>query len=76
MTCDGYTCTRYKAKKPVGIGRYESGQSRCQTCEIFINFNGLKCPCCNTRLRKVPRNIVFKQKLRENGRTEYGVAMN
>ena len=36
MTCKGI-CTRYKAQKPVGTGRYASGQKRCQICEIFIN---------------------------------------
>ena len=75
MTCDGYTCTRYKAKKPTGMGRYESGQSRCQTCSIFILYNGNICPCCNTRLRNTPRNLIFKQKLRESGRQVYGIEM-
>jgi hypothetical protein len=35
MTCKGI-CVRYKAQKPVGTGRYASGQRRCQICEIFI----------------------------------------
>ena len=34
MTCKGI-CVRYKAQKPVGTGRYASGQRRCQICEIF-----------------------------------------
>ena len=36
MTCKGI-CIRHKAQKPVGSGRYVSGQKRCQICEIFIN---------------------------------------
>ena len=68
-------CLRYKAKKPVGIGRYESGQSRCKKCAIYINYNGIKCPCCNVRLRKSPRDLVHKLILREHGRIEYGVRM-
>jgi len=28
MTCKGI-CPRYKAQKPVGTGRYASGQRRC-----------------------------------------------
>ena len=63
MTCKGI-CTRYKAQKPVGTGRYASGQKRCQICEIFIKWEGLWCPCCGYRLRTKPRNIKYKAKLR------------
>ena len=64
MTCKG-TCTQYKAKKPVGIGRYASGQKRCQVCELFIHWSGLWCPCCGYRLRGNPRNVTYKEKLKE-----------
>ena len=63
MTCKGI-CTRYKAQKPVGTGRYASGQRRCQICEIFIKSEGLWCPCCGYRLRTKPRNLKYKAKLR------------
>ncbi|MDC0159407.1 hypothetical protein OAJ55_01835 [Candidatus Nitrosopelagicus sp.] len=63
MTCKGI-CSRYKAQKPVGTGRYASGQRRCQICEIFINWEGLWCPCCGYRLRTKPRNLKYKAKLR------------
>jgi len=63
MTCKGI-CTRYKAQKPVGTGRYASGQKRCQICEIFIKWEGLWCPCCGYRLRTKPRNLKYKAKLR------------
>ena len=63
MTCKGI-CSRYKAQKPVGTGRYASGQRRCQICEIFINWEGLWCPCCGYRLRTNPRNLKYKAKLR------------
>ena len=63
MTCNGI-CTRYKAQKPVGTGRYASGQRRCQICEIFIKWEGLWCPCCGYRLRTKPRNLKYKAKLR------------
>jgi len=55
---------RYKAQKPVGTGRYASGQRRCQICEIFIKWEGLWCPCCGYRLRTKPRNLKYKAKLR------------
>ena len=64
MTCKGI-CSRYKTQKPVGTGRYASGQRRCQICEIFIKWEGLWCPCCGYRLRTKPRNLKYKAKLRE-----------
>ena len=64
MTCKGI-CVRYKAQKPVGTGRYASGQRRCQICEIFIKWEGLWCPCCGYRLRTKPRNLKYKAKLLE-----------
>lgn len=77
MVCDGFTCTRYKAQKPIGAGRYQSGQRRCQICQIYINWNGNNCPCCNYRLRTKPRNLKYKEQLREqeaNGQTtKYGI---
>ena len=77
MACKG-VCNRYNAQKPSnGIGRYASGQRRCQECQIFINFNGRLCPCCNTRLRGKPRNKIYKEKLRIaqiEGKTQiYGI---
>lgn len=62
--CKGI-CTRYKAQKPVGLGRYASQQRRCQRCEIFINWVGSWCPCCGYRLRTKPRNLKYKAKLRK-----------
>lgn len=63
MACKGI-CTRHRAQKPVG-GRYASGQKRCQICQIFIKWDGLWCPCCGYRLRTRPRNLKYKEKLRE-----------
>ena len=66
MTCKGI-CSRYKARKPVGVGRYAVGQRRCQICEIFIKVEGLWCPCCGYRLRTKPRNILWEAKYRAAG---------
>ena len=62
MTCKGI-CSRHKAQKPVGMGRYANGQKRCQICEIFLKWEGLWCPCCGYRLRTKPRNLKYKAKL-------------
>lgn len=58
-------CIRYKAPRPrpTGIGRYFSGQKRCQVCNTFIIWNELWCPCCGFRLRSKPHNSLGKQKL-------------
>jgi len=65
MTCKGI-CERpeYHAPKPTGMGRYASGQKRCQICETFIKVEGLCCPCCGYRLRSNPRAVRYKRKLR------------
>jgi len=73
MTCKGI-CKKYKSVKTNGVGRYASGQSRCQVCEIFINIEGLWCPCCGYRLRKKPRNIKYKSKFRAKNQTGKGIA--
>ena len=76
MTCNGI-CDRYKAKKPIGMGRYQAGQVRCQICEIFMYSKGLKCPCCGYKVRSKPRKLEYKEALREqeaNGNTKkYGI---
>ena len=61
MTCKGI-CLRHRASKPIGSGRYSSGQKRCQVCEIFIKWDELWCPCCGYRLRTKPRNSAFKER--------------
>jgi hypothetical protein len=73
-------CKQFKAKRPPNGKRYDSGQGRCQTCDIWIDYHGahLKdnlpatedsigwyCNCCNYRIRRKPRNKVYKEKLRE-----------
>jgi hypothetical protein len=60
-TCNNI-CQRYKAKKPNNIGRYLSGQKRCNSCDVFLNWDGLWCPCCNYKLRLTPRSSKYKQK--------------
>ncbi len=73
--CNGI-CDRYKAKKPNNnIGRYSNGQKRCNSCEIFINWNGLRCPCCNNRLRTKPRSLKYKEKYNQTQHNEFGISM-
>jgi predicted amidophosphoribosyltransferase len=69
MVCKGI-CVRHKAMKPVGTGRYSTGQKRCQVCEIFIKWDELWCPCCGYRLRTRPRNSKYKTKLQRRKEIE------
>ena len=39
-----------------------TGQKRCNSCEIFIRWDGIFCPCCNGRLRSSPRGGIHKRK--------------
>ena len=67
--CKGI-CLQYTAQKPVGRGRYDAGQKRCQICEQYITLEGtidekgLACKCCHYRVRGKPRNRVYKEILR------------
>ena len=65
MACKGI-CIRHKAQKPVNFstGRYSTGQRRCHECDIFMNWDGIWCPCCGHRLRTKPRNLKCKAKFR------------
>ncbi|HXX96201.1 MAG TPA: hypothetical protein VEL11_03680, partial [Candidatus Bathyarchaeia archaeon] len=63
LSCNG-RCIRHKARKQVGLGRYAAGQKRCQICEVFLQWDGLFCPCCSYRLRTKPRSMKYKTKLK------------
>ena len=63
MHCDS-SCKKYKAKSNSQEGgRYEQGQKRCNTCEVFIEWEGLWCPCCGRLLRTKPRATRLKRRL-------------
>lgn len=66
MTCKGI-CLDFVAKKskPRSKGRYESGQKRCTLCDVFLDFEGDRCPCCNRILRKKPRVAEARNKMVE-----------
>ena len=66
MQCNG-TCTKFAVKKPAPKygGLYESGHKRCSCCEIYIIYDGGRCPCCGCALRAKPRNGKARSKLVE-----------
>ena len=63
MVCKGI-CSRHKAIRPSTGQRYLVGQKRCQVCQIFIDWEGIFCPCCGYKLRVTPRNRQLKLRLR------------
>ena len=58
-------CSKYTVKKinPKVKGMYESGHKRCSSCEQFLSWNGIHCPCCGTILRVKPRNSMDRAKM-------------
>jgi hypothetical protein len=64
MTCKGI-CIHHKAS-----GRYAYGNKRCQHCNLFIKWEGLRCPCCEYQLSTGPRYFRYKAKLREQKQVE------
>jgi hypothetical protein len=57
-------CALYKARKTKDSGRYyDQGFKRCVECEIFIDCNGIRCPCCDHILRVRPHNNISKARL-------------
>lgn len=50
MVCKGI-CTQYKT-----TARYEENHKRCRMCDIFIQWEGARCPCCSFALRTRARN--------------------
>ena len=64
VKCRGI-CERYRATRIHGESRYANGQRRCQTCEIFIKWEGLWCPCCGYRLRTLPKSKKYKEIFRK-----------
>ena len=59
-------CASLKITEPMPNGlRYSQGQKRCSNCEIFMFHDGIKCPCCNTKLKTKPRSTKSKRLLNE-----------
>jgi DNA-directed RNA polymerase subunit RPC12/RpoP len=74
--CKGI-CKQYKAERHPDGNRYANGQVRCLICEIYMSKDGckdkfgnqatedtegLRCKCCNYKVRSKPRNKVYKEK--------------
>ncbi|MEO9308033.1 conserved hypothetical protein [Nitrosotalea sinensis] len=62
MKCKGI-CYRFAAKKPIGGFRFAAGQRPCSVCGIFVDSLsvGIRCPCCNNKLRLNSRNAKSRK---------------
>jgi hypothetical protein len=67
MSCKGI-CIRHKAIKISNKLRYANGQKRCKMCDIFVQWDGVYCPCCGYRLRTRPRGIKYGFRFKEISR--------
>jgi len=70
MTCKGI-CIRYKASKPNGVSRYKIGQKRCNICDVYLEWKGLFCPCCNMRLRSNTYEHKLKKYVQDRSISTY-----
>lgn len=43
-------CGKYKTTK-----RYINGAVRCRSCYVFLNWEGIWCPCCKCRISRRPK---------------------
>src|SRR3712207_7957338 len=49
-------CVNFKAVKTVTGSPYLEGEKWCGACCIFIEWEGIHCPCCTRKLRVSPRS--------------------
>jgi hypothetical protein len=64
MACKN-VCERYRATKDRRSSYYFEGYKRCQVCGIFLNWKGIRCPCCQRPLRSKPHNRK-RRRIRRN----------
>ena len=73
LTCRGI-CERYRYESQ----RYNQGIKRCTSCETYLEYDGVQCPCCRTHLRgkrkskweKCPLlQEAIKDEIKEQGHT-------
>jgi len=54
-SCKGI-CIQFKGEKAPNGVKYSLGHKRCSYCQLFMQTNTIRCPCCSTILRTKPRN--------------------
>lgn len=55
LSCKGI-CSRYDKTGGGKQSAYSLGYKRCSECDLYIRFDGSRCPCCHYPLRSKRRN--------------------
>lgn len=58
--CNGI-CYRYKAIRKGTLKRYGDNFKRYTICDIRIMWDGIRCPCCNYKLKVKSQDSKFKK---------------
>ena len=53
--CNG-VCYKYVAHKTARGSYYLEGFEYCATCQVFIRWKAIPCPCCHIKLRTKRKN--------------------
>lgn len=54
-SCKG-TCENFRAESVQNKVRYVLGHKRCSYCSIFLQVEGVRCPCCGAKMRSKARH--------------------
>ena len=65
MNCKGH-CKRFESKKGGKYSLYAQNFKRCSECDIYIKYDGNRCPCCKYPLRNKRRSTTNKLSLYSN----------
>lgn len=64
MTCRG-RCSALAVSRPWGSSPYMDGLRRCTSCEVWLEEESARCPCCNRVLKTRSRGNKARVKYRE-----------
>lgn len=59
MGCNG-KCKDYLHRVQHRTFAWRDGGRYCRDCEVFVDWEGSHCPCCNRFLRRGPRRMRSK----------------
>ncbi|HWP78708.1 MAG TPA: hypothetical protein VNL34_03550 [Candidatus Nitrosotenuis sp.] len=64
LICKGYCKTKYRYLLGEISLKY-NGQKRCGVCDVYMRWDGVKCPCCRSVLHVRPRHSRAKNRYYE-----------
>jgi len=57
VACSGI-CLKYKSSRSHScVTKYHNGRKRCNTCDVYLKWDGVRCPCCSRILRTRPKHF-------------------